>query len=285
MLLVQLIVIGLVAGFLGGLLGIGGSIIMIPAMTEVLGPNQHLYQAAAMIVNVFVVLPALYQHRRVGALDYPTVRKLVPLGLVGVLAGVALSEWHVFSGQGEAYLRILFGAFLLIIGVVELYRLLAVRPLSPGERPAPQTMATLSPPPSRSFSWKQIAGVALPTGLIAGLFGVGGGTVSVPLQRRIMDVPMRSAIVNSAALMLATAFVGALFKNAALARQHGSAWDPLFMAALLIPTAIIGSYQGSWLTHRLPVRTIRAVFYVLLVITALRMISSACAALPAATAT
>lgn len=282
MLLVQLIVIGLVGGFLGGLLGIGGSIILIPAMTEVLGPNQHLYQAAAMIVNVFVVLPALYQHRRVGALDYPTVRKLIPLGLIGVLVGVGLSELHLFSGEGEAYLRGLFGTFLLLIGTVELYRLLAVRPVNSGGSPAPQTMATLSPPVSRSFSWRQVAGVALPTGLIAGLFGVGGGTVSVPLQRRIMGMPMRAAIVNSAALMLATAFLGALFKNAAYARQQGSAWEPIFMAVLLIPTAIIGSYQGSWLTHRLPVRTIRAVFYGLLIITALRMISSAYADLPTA---
>ncbi|NOT00406.1 MAG: TSUP family transporter, partial [Phycisphaerales bacterium] len=59
-------IIGLAAGLLGGLLGIGGSIVMIPAMTEVLGANQHLYQASALMVSFFVGAPALVQHLRAG---------------------------------------------------------------------------------------------------------------------------------------------------------------------------------------------------------------------------
>ena len=87
-----LALIGLLAGACGGLLGIGGGIVMIPAMTEVFGPDQHLYQAAAMIVNFFVVVPAVYQHVRAGAVDRSAVRRLIPLGPVAVVAGVALSE-------------------------------------------------------------------------------------------------------------------------------------------------------------------------------------------------
>ncbi|MCH9003289.1 MAG: TSUP family transporter, partial [Planctomycetes bacterium] len=64
-----MLLIGLFTGVVGGLLGVGGSIVMIPAMTEVIGPDQHLYQAAAMIVNFFVVVPAVYQHRKAGAID------------------------------------------------------------------------------------------------------------------------------------------------------------------------------------------------------------------------
>ena len=67
--LIALALIGLLAGLLGGLLGIGGSIVMIPAMTEVLGPDQHLYQAAAMTVNFFVVVPAVIRHSRAGAIS------------------------------------------------------------------------------------------------------------------------------------------------------------------------------------------------------------------------
>ena len=62
-----LMAIGLCAGLLGGLLGIGGSVVMIPAMSVIFGPAQHLYQGAAMIVNFFVVIPAVIQHRRAGA--------------------------------------------------------------------------------------------------------------------------------------------------------------------------------------------------------------------------
>ena len=47
-------IIGLSMGVVGGTLGIGGAVFMIPAMTFVFGENQHLYQAAAMICIFFV---------------------------------------------------------------------------------------------------------------------------------------------------------------------------------------------------------------------------------------
>ena len=67
-------VLGLVAGTLGGMLGVGGSLIMIPALVMMFGRegqtegfNLHLYQAAAMIVNLFVAIPATLRHRQAGA--------------------------------------------------------------------------------------------------------------------------------------------------------------------------------------------------------------------------
>ena len=70
-----LIALGLVAGGSGGLLGIGGSLVMIPGMILLFGAEgrqagqdpQHLYQAAAMIVNFFVVLPAVVRHSQARA--------------------------------------------------------------------------------------------------------------------------------------------------------------------------------------------------------------------------
>src|SRR2546421_36480 len=81
---VWLALIGLVAGASGGLLGIGGSTVMIPGLVLVFGATpgdrQHLYQAAAMIVNFFVVAPAVLRHHQARA-------KIV--GLVGLPAGLA----------------------------------------------------------------------------------------------------------------------------------------------------------------------------------------------------
>src|SRR5262245_18021046 len=62
--IVALLVLGLFAGALGGMLGIGGSVIMIPVLTVELRRDHQLSQAVAMIVNVFVSLPAVLQHRR-----------------------------------------------------------------------------------------------------------------------------------------------------------------------------------------------------------------------------
>lgn len=259
--LVELVAIGLAAGSVGGMLGIGGSIIMIPAMTMVLGPAQHLYQATAMIVAFFVTTPAVVQHARARAIQPSTVKKLLPMALVGVLAGVGLSELPIFAGRGEAHLRALFGVFLLVLCLVDLYRL--IRPRMEAEALA------------GALSWRTATSVSLPTGVVAGLFGIGGGVLAVPLQRRFLGIPMPNAIANSASLIIMTSMCGAFVKNYAYYFDHGGSLRPLSLAAALIPTAMIGGTIGSRLTHRIPVRNVKTAFFVLLAIAAVRMILGA----------
>lgn len=277
LLLIQLIIIGVVAGGIGGLIGIGGSLIMIPALTEVLGPDQHRYQAAAMIVNFFVVVPAVVQHRRARAIQPRTVVRLIPLATVGVIGGVLISELPVFRDFGEAYLRLIFGMFLLVVSVTDLARVArsarADRLARLGGEHDARTRSDIDETEEKGETdhWSSAAAVAVPTGLLAGMLGVGGGMLAVPLQRKFLRVPMRSAIANSATIIIVTSIVGAALKNIAYARIHGSASESLTLAAALIPTAIVGSYIGSGLTHKLPVRAIKAVFLVLLTITAVRI--------------
>lgn len=266
----ELTLIGLFAGVIGGMLGIGGSLVMIPALTLVSGPNQHLYQAAAMIVNVFVALPAVREHKREGAVNHHVVRRLVPVAVVAVIVGVLLSELPALSGDGEPRLRGAFGLFLLTIAAIDLYRLIRRR-LPGGNRTAvvderfdPQFI-------ERHATWWRVLGVAVPTGVIAGLLGVGGGAIAVPLLRRFMRLPMRMAIATSLALIVLTASVGAVVKNYAWLTEHVGRFDPLVLALLLIPTAIIGSLVGSRLMHRLPIRIIKAAFLLLLIVVAMRM--------------
>ncbi len=255
---------GLFAGLFGGLLGIGGSIIMIPALTELRGPDQHLYQAAAMIVNFFVVAPAAYQHFKAGAINVELIRRLLPIATVAVVVGVALSEHPWFVGDGEARLRALFGLFLMFVCAYEVYRLFR------RSRPS-----DLDHAPQRA-SWSFAAAVAVPTGLVAGLLGVGGGLLAVPLQRRLLGVPLRIAIANSATLIIATSVVGATMKNYALIAHHDQPpWTSFILAAVLIPTAALGAFIGSRWTHRLPRRVVHVVFFVLMLIVALRLTHAA----------
>jgi uncharacterized membrane protein YfcA len=265
--IVELVLIGLFAGVIGGMLGVGGSIVMIPAMTEVLGPNQHLYQAAAMIVNFFVVVPAVYQHRRAKAINGATVIRIIPLSLLAVLGGVGISELPFFSGSGEAYLRGLFGLFLLFVAVSDLYRL-ARRRHNRLDAPTADTDALSAP---RPISWTAAAFVAVPTGLVAGLLGVGGGIMAVPLQRRFLNIPIHQAIANSATIIVATSLVGATAKNFAYVVDHGHSTASFLLAALLIPTAMIGSSFGSRLTHRLKLTVVKVAFFLLLVVAAFRL--------------
>ncbi len=264
--------IGLLTGLVGGMLGVGGSIVMIPAMTELLGPDQHLYQAAAMIVNFFVVVPAVYQHRRAKAIHMATISRILPLAAVSVVLGVGISELPIFAGTGEVYLRGLFGLFLLLIAVTDLYRLCRrnrnkIDTLMQGQGSSLPSVAAEAP---KRMQWRLAAIVAVPTGVVAGLLGVGGGIVAVPLQRRLLHVPMTAAVAGSATIIIATSLVGAIVKNYAYMTQHDGGTASLTLAAIVIPTAIVGSLIGSALTHRVPVKVVRGGFFLLLMLAALR---------------
>lgn len=256
--------IGLCAGALGGLLGVGGSIVMIPALTELFGPQQHLYQAAAMIVNFFVVLPAAYRHYRAGAMMTAVVKHMVPLAIVAVMLGVLASEWSIFRGSGQARLTMLFGLFLIYTAA----RMLAQIPRS----------GLITSQGGKGFDARRdglkaglVAG--LPTGFIAGLLGVGGGTICVPFQNRYLRIPLRSAIANSTATIVMLSLIGASSKNWALAMEHpADLRRSLGLAGMLIPTAILGGWLGSRWTHVLPLKALRVVFSILLVIGGGRMI-------------
>lgn len=268
--LLTLVIVGLFVGLVGGMFGVGGGIVLIPALNEVLGPNQHLYQSTAMIVNLFVAVPAVYQHHCVRAVEVATVRRIIPLAVASVVAGVAVSELGVFAGEGEAYLRGLFGLFLFACAAYDIYRM---RRKSVAAGAVPDGAAARP-------RWGQLAVIALPTGFVSGLLGIGGGILAVPLQRRFLRTPIRTAIANSAAIIVATSLVGALTKNYAVMSDAKSSSEPILLACVLIPTAVVGSLVGSRLTHRVPVQLVKVAFDLLLLLAAVRLTHSAIRSLP-----
>lgn len=259
---VLLLTIGLVAGTVGGLLGVGGSIIMIPAMTLFLGPDQHLYQGAAMMVNFCVVLPAFYHHRKARAILESVVKPMVPFAALGVIIGVWLSCGDWFRGDRQIHLTKIFGYFLFYEVAYNLYRLVSNRRL-----PAMDEVAAGALP-----AWKVALAVGLPTGLVGGLLGVGGGVVAVPLQQLILRVPLNRAIANSAATIIPLSVIGATFKNIENSAAGIPFGNSLHLALLLAPTAILGGYLGARLTHVVPRRALRLAFVLFMSYAAIMLI-------------
>lgn len=260
--IVMLAAVGLFAGGVGGLIGVGGSIVMIPALTELFGERQHLYQASAMIVNFFVAAPALVQHGRAGAIMGSVVRRMAPVAVGAVGIGVALSELSVFRGGGQAWLMMLFGFLVLVAAARSAARMFQSR----------SRAADVNAP--KASAWAIALGAGAPTGLVGGLLGVGGGVVCVPIQNRLFGVPLRSAIANSAATIVALSVVGAVAKNIVITQVSG--WQALItsltLAGVLIPTAMLGSWTTSRLTHVLPVATVRTALVIFLTVAGARMI-------------
>lgn len=249
--------IGMAAGVLGGMLGVGGSVVMIPGLTLLLCPNQHVYQAAAMIANVAVSVPAALRHRKAQTVVPQVIKWLLPAALVMVVVGVYLSNLAIFQGQEhERRLRRVFAAFLAYVIVMN------IRQLRSSQSADGLEQARLTP--------GRCGAVGGVMGTVAGLLGIGGGAIAVPLQQVLLKLPLRQCIANSATVICITAAVGAAYKNATL--PQADAWHTsVGLAVMLGPTAWIGGRLGASLTHRLPLRQVRIVFICLMVVAAFRM--------------
>ncbi len=238
---------------------------MIPILTLGFGHDQHLSQASAMIVNIFVSAPAVIRHQRARAIDWTLVKRMLPGGLVFIIIGVAVSNQF-----DSSRLMILFGIFLLYVAFMNSVKLWRKAPGSGEEKKSHQ-------------GWFVSTIVGSCMGFVAGLLGVGGGIIAVPLMQRVCRLPLRQCIAVSATAMCVTAPIGAIRKNLALpevlegmAAAEGTqaavnpgadaVWMSLMIAACLAPTAIVGGLLGGGLTHSLPLKAVRGALVVVLAV-------------------
>lgn len=255
--------IGLVMGLFGGLLGIGGSVVMIPAMVIFFKGSQHLYQASAMICNFFVAISAAVVHRRAKVLVVDVVKWLVPAGLIGILAGVWFSNIEFFAGGNSRNLTRVFGLFLIYVIVYNVFKFKSHDGGADG--------LDLSQS-KRSNRLTLLSGLL--TGVSAGLLGIGGGTVCTPMQQLALKMPLKRAISNSSALIASMALVGAFYKNITLAKHEIAVVESLKIAGVVIPMAMAGSFVGSRLMHKLPKNIVRIAFIGLLIVASYKMLTA-----------
>lgn len=108
----QLLAIGLAAGFLAGLLGIGGGVVLVPAMVLILAFDQHVAQGTSLVVMIPAALTGSYTHHRNGRL---VLRDAAWLGAGGIL-GAILGSVFALSME-DTLLQRLFAAFLVVSAV------------------------------------------------------------------------------------------------------------------------------------------------------------------------
>lgn len=109
-LLIELIV-GIAGGFLGGLLGVGGGVIFVPAMVLLLGKDQQVAQGVSLVAIISTGLVGGVTHLRQGNVDPPVVAVVAPLAVVAAVFG----GWLANELPGDVLQRI-FGVVILYVG-------------------------------------------------------------------------------------------------------------------------------------------------------------------------
>jgi hypothetical protein len=257
--------IGLVMGLFGGLLGIGGALVMVPALVLFFGENQHLYQASAMTCTFFVAIAASVVHRKAKILVPGALRQMIPGAIVGVLVGVALSNIRYFAGGNSYLLARFFGAFLLYVAGYNIWGL--YRPIAENSDGEPNGL--YKTPKGKVYSGV----IGLITGIASGFLGIGAGTVVTPLMQFCLGFPLKRAMSNAAAIILSISWIGAIYKTATLPPHGVSIAQSLHIAAWVIPSAILGGYWGGHLMHRLPRLWVQLLFIAVCVLSAIKLLT------------
>lgn len=237
---------------------------MIPAMAVLFAArdfaSQHLYQAAAMAVNVAVAVPAVLTHAKKGAFRKDVFLKVLPWMTAGIVLGVLLSDQ--FPGW---VLQYFFATFLIYTGASTLTKL-AMRRNKP-QQDHSQEQETLTP--------MRCAIVGCAVGILAGILGIGGGALFIPLCLALCNTSFRHTVAISAALMCITALIGASLKMLTLSSHGDDAALALIIAATLTPSCVVGSFLGARLTHAIPVAKLKAVFGATLLVVAIKLVHTA----------
>jgi uncharacterized protein len=251
-LVAELLLLGTVTGFLAGLLGVGGGMMMVPFLTLILsargvdgGSAVKMAIATSMATILFTSLSSVRAHHRLGAVRWDLLRGLAPgIVLGGLAAGAGI--FALVKGQGLA----LF--FAVFIGYSALQMLLDRKPRPGRQMPGP--------------AGRTAVGAAI--GLLSGLVGAGGAFMSVPFMTWC-NVPIRQAVGTSAALGFPIALastLGYVVAGWALPPALPGAFGYLYLPALAIigAASITMAPLGARTAHRTDVKKLKRLFAVLL---------------------
>jgi uncharacterized protein len=232
------LVTGLFAGVLGAMLGLGGGVIVVPALT-ILGPRfgvgfslQTIIAASQVGVLAVAVASSAGNLRQAGLIRLHDAYRLAPFtvfgGVTGSLLGLVLEAKAVAT---------VFSILLVYTGT-EMLRSSRRKDLEVGRAPR-------WTPPAVGFG-----------GVMSGLLGVGGGTVQVPVLNMLFGMPFRTAVATSTFMMGLTAIANALIYTA------GGKLDPVIAGPVALGI-LIGARVGAILAKRVPVNTLKIMFSVL----------------------
>lgn len=253
---------GLAAGFVSGLLGIGGGLVLVPVLAAVFS-MQHVDSAVLMPLTLGTSLAAIIftsvvsarSHHKRGSVDWRIVQRMGPGVALGAACG-ALCATQLPTAALQT-------GFVVFASVAATQLLVGAEAPSGRSLPSAAGLAT--------------GGIAI--GVVSGLIGGGAATLSVPLLTWC-SVPVRSAIGSAAALGFPIAVAGtAAF---IVSGAHVSSLPPLTLGFVHLPAvgvvaagSVLCAPLGAAVSHRLPISALRRLFAIALYGVAAKMMAMA----------
>ena len=276
----EVAVIGALGGLAGGLFGVGGGIVVIPLLTIAFGSDPNAFQAASLVSAIFVSAGAIPRHVKAKAIRWRFAIHAAVASLVTVTFGVWLST----AITNPVVIERIFAAFLAYVAAYEGWKIARARrahePVRPDQADDPKAMEEAPAEPVPQARVQPQAGIIGGImGIMAGLLGLGGGVVAVPLIRSLTRIPLREAIATSSAMIIVTVIVAAVLKVGSVyvmdpppgATASGRLTYTLLLAALLAPGGLVGARIGAQWMHKLPLKPLAAAFAVVCLALAARM--------------
>lgn len=261
--IVLTLLLGSFAGFLAGLLGIGGGVILVPLflwLFHFAGFPPEIVVHTAFGTSLAIILPtsisSTLAHRKRGNVEWHMVGFLALGGIFGSLVGSSAAA--VIPG---GTLKMMFG--LMQIGV-SLKLLFYKQPYLP---PEDLTKAT----------GRSLALVGFVGGLFSAFFGIGGGVIAVPLMLMFLQLPIHLAIGNSSALIVVSSFsavCGYIWYGLAIpgGMPYSIGYVNLLVAAIVAPLTIIFAKIGVRLASSTNQTKLVKIFAVLLMFVGLKIL-------------
>ncbi|HLL20100.1 MAG TPA: sulfite exporter TauE/SafE family protein [Rubrivivax sp.] len=260
---VELLALGAVAGFLAGLLGVGGGMMMVPVLSWLLaergvpsGPAVKIAIATSMATILFTSLSSVRAHHKLGAVRWDLLRGLAPGIVLGGLAAGA-GAFALLEGQG---LALVFAGFIGYSAV--------------------QMLLNKQPSPHRSMPGRVgQAAVGFGIGFISALLGAGGAFMWVPFMVWC-NVPPRHAVGTSAALgfpIAAASTAGYVISGWGMPPALPGTVGYLYLPALVVISLASVSLAplGARTAQRLNVKVLKRFFALLLLMLAASMLQRA----------
>jgi uncharacterized membrane protein YfcA len=247
-----MLVLGLFGGFLSGLLGLGGAIVMIPLMLmvpKILGIGVLSMKAVAglsMIQVVFASLSGVVRHRKN---KFVSMRLLVCLGVsvaLGSSFGSVISKY--MSNQA---LLVVFGSIAVVAAVMMLI-------------PQKDNESEIADPDAIGFNKILAVIIGLVIGTMAGMVGAGGGFVLIPVMLYVLKIPLRITIGTSLGIVLIGAVMGAVGKI------YTGQVDWLLAVALII-SSIPSAQLGSMVSRKTSAKVLRYSLLAVIVFTCIQI--------------